>query len=64
MPVITVQISKSEPSQVADLIQGLTAAAVEATKIPAQAFIVVIQELDSDNMGVGGQSLTQIRASR
>ena len=64
MPIITVQINKSEAAVKASLIKGLTAAAVEATKIPAQSFTVFIQEADSDSIGLGGKTLTEVKAGR
>ena len=64
MPVITIHMHKTEPAVKADLIRGLTAAAVEVTKLPAQSYTVFVQELDSDNIGLGGKVLTDIYASR
>lgn len=64
MPVITVQMHKITPTQKADLIRDLTASAVAATGIPAPSFIVLLQELEDANIGIGGRNLAEVRASR
>ena len=64
MPVITVQMHQATQEQKLELIRTLTAAAVAATQIPAQKFTVLIHELAADNIGVGGKSLTEVKAAR
>ena len=64
MPVITVQMHQASPEQKGDLIRGLTAAAAEATRIPAQAFIVLIQELEDGNIGIGGKTRAEVVPGR
>lgn len=64
MPVITVQMHQTTPTQKAELIRGLTASAMAATGIPAPSFIVLIQELDETNIGIGGRNLAEVRAAR
>lgn len=44
----------------AELVRELTAKASEVTKIPADKFIVLINELERDNIGVGGKLLSEI----
>jgi len=61
MPVITVDLGTIENKDVkTELIKGLTAAASAATKIPADKFIVLINEFDRDNIGVGGAVLSDL----
>ena len=66
MPVITVTLGKGQANreQKQELIQSVTKVAVEATQIPARSFTILISELDSDNIGIAGQTLTQIQASQ
>lgn len=60
MPVIQVQIGKMSKEGKAELIRALTEAASTVTKLPTQAFVITIQELDRDNFGVGGTQLSEM----
>jgi len=63
MPVITVDIGMLKDRETKDeLVKTLTAAASSATQIPADKFIVLINEMDRDNIGVGGRLLSDILA--
>ncbi|MCB2357077.1 4-oxalocrotonate tautomerase DmpI [Clostridium estertheticum] len=64
MPIITVTMGKTNVENKKALIEKLTAAAVEVTKHPASAFTVFIEELELDNIGVGGQTLTERFANK
>jgi 4-oxalocrotonate tautomerase len=44
----------------AQLVQTLTRDASEITGIPPEKFIVLINELERDNIGVGGQLLSDL----
>lgn len=44
----------------AGLVRELTAKASEVTQIPAEKFIVLINEMERDNIGVGGKLLSEI----
>ena len=61
MPVITIDLavldSKEKKSQ---LVEALTLAASGVTLIPKEKFIVIVNELDRDNIGVGGRLLSDI----
>lgn len=61
MPVITIDLgiieSKEKKGQ---LVQAVTEAASSVTQIPADKFIVLINELERDNIGVGGKLLSDI----
>jgi 4-oxalocrotonate tautomerase len=62
MPVIRVDIGKSlDADQKRQLIERLTEAAVEVTRIPKQAYTVIINEYDDSNIGVGGLTLDKVR---
>jgi 4-oxalocrotonate tautomerase len=64
MPVIQITMGKSSMEQKKALIERLTADAIDITKIPANEFTVLINELDSDNIGRAGRTLTDIFAAR
>jgi 4-oxalocrotonate tautomerase len=64
MPVIQITMSKSSKEQKKALIERLTADAIDITKIPASEFTVLISELESDNIGRAGKTLTDIRAEK
>jgi 4-oxalocrotonate tautomerase family enzyme len=63
MPVIQVTMGKCSAGQKKALIERITADAIEITKIPANEFTVLISELESDNIGRAGRTLTDIHAS-
>ncbi|MGB9904237.1 MAG: 4-oxalocrotonate tautomerase DmpI [Desulfotomaculales bacterium] len=54
MPVITLHGPKLTREQKAEIFRLFTEAASKVTNIPAQAFIVQIEEMDRENVGVGG----------
>jgi len=60
MPVITVDISNLSNEKKAGLVKELTAKASEVTQIPAEKFIVLINEMERDNIGVGGKLLSDM----
>jgi 4-oxalocrotonate tautomerase len=64
MPVIKVIMGKANVEMKKMLIEKLTSAAVEVTKSPASVFTVLIEELELDNMGVGGQTLAEKFANK
>jgi len=59
MPVITVQMGTGQAKDKKELIRRLTSAANEVTGIPESSYIVLIEELDHDNIGLGGFTLTE-----
>jgi 4-oxalocrotonate tautomerase len=62
MPVLRVDIGKTlNTDQKRQLIERLTDTAVEVTRIPKQAFSVIIEEHDDANFGVGGLTLDKVR---
>ena len=66
MPVITMTLGKGQTTQKKkeELIKSLTEAAVACTGIPAQSFTILISELEGDNIGIAGRTLTKIQAER
>lgn len=66
MPYIKIQITRDGTSaeQKAELIRGATELVVRVLgKDPATTF-VVIDEVDTDNWGIAGQSVTTLRRQR
>jgi 4-oxalocrotonate tautomerase family enzyme len=64
MPVIEITMGKASIEQKKALIERLTADAIEITKIPATEFTMLIKELEPDNIGRAGHTLSDIRAGR
>lgn len=63
MPYINIRITNEDvtPHQKADLIKGATELMVKVLgKDPATTF-VVIDEVDTDNWGIAGRTVTEIR---
>ncbi len=63
MPVIRVDIGRHSMTveRKKQLIERLTESAVEITQIPKNAFVVIINEYDDANIGVGGLTLDKVR---
>jgi 4-oxalocrotonate tautomerase len=59
MPVITVEAGKLNKEQKSKLVRELTSQASEIMNVPEQAFIVLIKENEIDNIGVGGELLSE-----
>ena len=58
MPVITIDLAPITRDKKAQLVQTLSRDASEITGIPRDKFIVLIRELERDNIGVGGELLS------
>ncbi|SHF14064.1 4-oxalocrotonate tautomerase [Desulfofundulus australicus DSM 11792] len=54
MPVIMVHGPKMNKEQKAELVKSFTEAASKIMNIPTQAFTILIQETERENVGVGG----------
>ncbi len=62
MPVIRLAISPQPGEVKHQLIARLTEAAAAETGIPAAKFLVLIDELPRENIGVGGLPLDELMA--
>lgn len=61
MPYVNIKMvrtARATPEQKRRLIEGTTALMSEVLGVDPKATTVVIDELESDNWGVGGESLT------
>ena len=64
MPVLTFEGGNLPQQKKKELIERLTEAAAAVTGIPEDKFIVLLRELEDGNIGVGGQTLTEVKAAR
>jgi len=60
MPVITLDAITFTKEQKQQLISELTSTAARITKIPESAFVVYLNEHDRENIGVGGNPLSEV----
>lgn len=63
MPYINIKITKdgATKEQKEQLIQGATQLVVDVLGKNPKTTMVVIDEVDTDNWGVGGESVTEMR---
>jgi 4-oxalocrotonate tautomerase len=59
MPVITLEAGKLNKEQKSKLVKELTETTSKIMNVPEQAFIVLVKENEQDNIGVGGQLLSE-----
>ncbi|MFA7437821.1 4-oxalocrotonate tautomerase family protein [Castellaniella sp.] len=66
MPYVNIRVTRDgvTAEQKARLIEGTTQLLVDVLGKDPQTTFVVIDEVDTDNWGVGGQSITALRAAR
>jgi 4-oxalocrotonate tautomerase len=64
MPFVNIKITKdgATPAQKAELIKGVTDLLVKVLHKNPAALVVVIDEVDTDNWGIGGETVTARRA--
>lgn len=63
MPYVNIRITREgvTPEQKAELIRGVTQLLVDVLGKNPQTTSVVIDEIDTDNWGIGGESVTARR---
>jgi len=65
MPIVTIQLAKGVTTEEKDkLIEGATELLERVLNKPASSTYVVIEEVDTDNFGVGGKALSVLRGLR
>jgi 4-oxalocrotonate tautomerase len=62
MPVITVAIHPISHDEKSRLIKKLTDTAVEITKVPADKYVVFIDEFENESIGLAGKTRAKIIA--
>lgn len=58
MPVITMESSKLDKSQKAQLVKEFTESATRILNMPPETFTVYLKENELDNIGFGGKLLS------
>jgi 4-oxalocrotonate tautomerase len=63
MPFVNIKITRegATPEQKAELIKGVTDLLVKVLNKNPRTTVVLIEELDTDNWGIGGETVTAIR---
>ena len=63
MPFVNIKITRdgATPEQKAELIKGVTELLVKVLHKNPLTTVVVIEEVDTDNWGIGGETVTAIR---
>jgi len=66
MPFVTVRVAKPSPTkeQKEQIITGVTNLLFDVLGKPHSSTSVIISEVDPDNWGVGGETVTKRRASQ
>lgn len=68
MPFVNIKVTREQelitPAQKAALIAGVTNLLVEVINRGPSTTVVVIDEVEMDNYGVGGESITERRAKK
>jgi len=59
MPVITLEAGKLNKEQKSQLVKEFTSTASKVMNVPEQAFIVLLKENEQDNIGFGGQLMSE-----
>ena len=63
MPFVNIKITKegATPEQKGELIKGVTDLLVKVLNKNPKTTVVVIEEVETDNWGIGGETVTAIR---
>ena len=61
MPAITIALDQTSEEKKKELIERLTREASEITGYPSEYFFVYVQEYPTENIGVGGKTLKELR---
>ena len=63
MPFVNIKITKegATPEQKAELIKGVTDLLVKVLHKNPRTTVVLIEEVETDNWGIGGETVTAIR---
>jgi|UniRef100_A0A7C3UZG6 4-oxalocrotonate tautomerase len=64
MPYVNIKITRegATPEQKAELIRGITDLLVKVLNKNPRTTVVVIDEVDPDNWGIGGETVTALRS--
>ncbi|ADL13399.1 4-oxalocrotonate tautomerase DmpI [Acetohalobium arabaticum] len=59
MPIITLEGPELTKEQKKELVKSFTESASEVIGFPEEKFIVMLKETESENVGVGGELLSE-----
>ena len=59
MPIINLKGPQLSKEQKKELIERFTEVASDVTELPTEAFIVLLEEMEQENVGVGGDMLSK-----
>lgn len=62
MPAITIALDQTSEEKKKQLVENFTRVASEITGYPAEYFFVYIHEYPTENIGVGGKTLKELRS--
>jgi 4-oxalocrotonate tautomerase len=62
MPTITIALDQTSEEKKKQLVKNLTREAAEITGYPAEYFFVYIQEYPTENIGVGGKTVKELKS--
>ncbi len=61
MPTITIALDQVSERKKKQLVESLTREAAKITQYPIEYFFVYIEEYSTENIGVGGKTLKELR---
>lgn len=61
MPVVNITMGRVEKDTKKKIIENVTKTLSETTDIPLKAFTVIIDEKDTDNIGLGGTQVSEMK---
>jgi 4-oxalocrotonate tautomerase len=65
MPYVNIRVTREQepitPEQKVALVKGVTDLLVDVIKRGPKTTVVVIDEVDTDNYGIGGETVTKLR---
>ena len=66
MPFVNIKITRegATPAQKAELIKGVTDLLVKVLHKNPATTVVLIEEVETDNWGIGGETVTAIRQKK
>jgi 4-oxalocrotonate tautomerase len=62
MPTITIALDQTSEEKKKQLVENLTREAAEITGYPAEYFFVYVQEYPTENIGVGGKTVKELKS--
>ncbi len=64
MPVVTIDIPKINKTQKEDIVKSITENISKIAELPPETIIVLIKEIDYEDIGVGGNLLSNLPSDK